>query len=166
MSKQIKLTQGKYAIVDDEDFGKVSKYKWCFVPSGHACRRSSEDKLVTLEEELYGIYHNSKTRLIFRNHNSLDLRKENIVITEWAISAVHALKTKKKTTSKYKGVFYCKRDGWVAYLSKRDSNGKRKWLLYQRCKTEKEAAIVRNKFVLDVFGELAYQNKIEEDDKE
>ena len=28
MTKEILLTQDKVALVDDEDFGKVSQYKW------------------------------------------------------------------------------------------------------------------------------------------
>ena len=28
MSKQISLTQGKFAIVDDEDFANVGRFKW------------------------------------------------------------------------------------------------------------------------------------------
>lgn len=36
--KQIELTKGAIALVDDEDFEKVSKYKWCVNAQGYAVR--------------------------------------------------------------------------------------------------------------------------------
>lgn len=161
--KKIPLTQGKFAIVDDADFADVSRFKWCYMASGHACRRSKENKIVTLEEHLFGIYHNSKTRLIFINHDPLDLRRENIKITDWAVSAVHSQKTKNQTSSKYKGVFYSEKEGWIAYLTKRNKDGKREKLLYKRCASEREAGILRNKFARKFFGKLAFQNVIKDD---
>lgn len=34
---EIKLSQERVAIIDDDDFDKVSKYKWHYVRFGYAC---------------------------------------------------------------------------------------------------------------------------------
>ena len=38
--KRIPLTQGKFALVDDEDYLTISRYKWCFGNNGYAIRSS------------------------------------------------------------------------------------------------------------------------------
>ena len=34
MTREIPLTQGKFAIIDDDDFDIVNKHKWCAVKDG------------------------------------------------------------------------------------------------------------------------------------
>ncbi len=73
--KLIPLTQGKFAKVDDEDFDKFGKIKWCAKKFGNtfaATRRKS----IYLHREIMG---NPNGMFIDHiNHDGLDNRKENL----------------------------------------------------------------------------------------
>lgn len=76
--KEILLTQGKVALVDDEDFEKLNKVNWCF-HSGYARRRGS------INGEQMGIHMHrvvNKTpdglQTDHINGNKLDNRKLNL----------------------------------------------------------------------------------------
>ena len=48
--KSIPLTKGKTAIVDDDDYERVAKWKWCHVALGYAGRN------ITVEGRKHVIY--------------------------------------------------------------------------------------------------------------
>lgn len=157
--KKIKLTKGKFAIVDDADYLKVFAFKWCIGNTGHVVRRcddSNENYMVNLIKR-----KPNDMRFLFKNRNPLDLRQCNIEVVTYAIQSVYANKTKSKTSSLYKGVYYDKfTKKYVAYLTKRNKDGKRERLLYKYFTNEKDAARCRNNKAKEIFGTLTYQNKI------
>ena len=156
--KQISVGHGKFAIVDDDDYPYLSRFSWN-LNNGHVIRGGVFQKENMMA---YFVAKKDKSqRFIFRNRNPLDLRKENVTVADWGTSSAFHRKTVRPTTSKHKGVCWDKRARkWLAYLTVRDSKGKRIKVLWQHCDTEKEAALVRNEKASEVFGELAYQNDV------
>jgi hypothetical protein len=79
--KEIKLTKGKTAIVDDEDFDRLSQYKWQFAVIGYA-RRTVYVKGKKGRQTLYMHRDILATPSdMFTDHingNRLDNRKENL----------------------------------------------------------------------------------------
>ena len=73
MTKQIELTQGKFAIVDDEDFEYLSRHKWHIGSGGYAFTdggKTRMHRLITSCPANMDVDH--------INHNKLDNRKENL----------------------------------------------------------------------------------------
>lgn len=158
--REIDLGNGKKAIVDDEDYPYLSRFPWCLGTTGHPMRSVREGVQVAMV--LFVKPCPKGKRLIFRNNNPLDLRKENIEVSSWATASVHARKTSKPTTSKYKGVSWAARaKKWVAVLTMRNAEGKRVRVLYKYFDDERLAAKAYNEKSRELYGDLAYQNKID-----
>src|ERR1035437_153618 len=150
--KEVKLTKGKIALVDDEDFEKLILYKWhANLIEGHwyAYRTISKDKTIESMHsfilKIKGIDH--------INNNGLDNRKENLRgCTQTQNNA--NMKKQANTSSKYKGVSLFKRDNkWRAKI---DCNYICHHLgLYD---SEESAALAYNKKAIELFGEFARLN--------
>lgn len=83
--KKINLTQGQFAIVDDEDFEWLSYYSWSarWNPRSHTYYALSNE--IGLDEKFHTIYMHRKIMNTSRgevvdhiNHNGLDNRKSNL----------------------------------------------------------------------------------------
>ncbi len=174
--KQIPLTQGKFAIVDDEDFHYLSRFEW------HAAINSNNDyaarrraKLESKESRSVDAYISMASSIIppkqyseigFKNHNTLDYRKENLIYVSYSLKRHRADKQAGKTSSKYKGVCFCKAGcpkdrQWSAAIYKRIDGVIRRFHLGY-FSTQEKAARAYNQKSLELYGEDAYQNKIEE----
>jgi len=98
--KEIQLTQGKTALVDDEDFAELSKYKWSLSKYGYVYT-SKDKKHLFIHRFIMNTPKGKFTDHI--NCNRLDNRKENLRIVNKQQNAQN--RTKLKGKSKYKGVY-------------------------------------------------------------
>lgn len=145
--KQIPLTQNKFAIVDDEDFDFLSKYKWYFTNSGYACHSAKKELMHCL------IMGNPIEDIDHINRNRLDNRKSNLRLATRSQNLFNRPK-QKNNKSGFKGVTFDKyRLKWIAQCC---LNGKLHHL--GRFEWKKDAAEAYNKFVSEQVGEYAHIN--------
>ncbi len=87
-----------------------------------------------------------------KNHNTLDNRRRNLRNATRSQNMWNRKRTCEK--SKYKGVSMAE-DKWQAQLRFNDKRVRNK-----ACKTEREAALLYNKWAKEFFGEFACLNKV------
>lgn len=151
--REIPLSKGKFAIVDDEDFENVNQYKWYF-EHGYARR---DYKISNKRFRIYMHNFLSETPKGFHtdhiNGNSLDNRRENLRVCSASQNCMNSKKNK-KASSKYKGVSFFKRDqNWMASIT---LNRKDIYLGY--FDREEDAAQAYNFAAMKHFGEYARLN--------
>lgn len=149
----------KYALVDDEDYQKLNKYKWCFSQkkTGSAVIRKIKgiNSTITMHKQ---IMNTPKGMVIDHiNHITFDNRKCNLRICTNSENARNQLPRYDKKTSKHKGVCWYK--PYKKWRSRINYNKKEINIGY--FKTEKEASKAYNKKAIELFGSFAYINKIE-----
>lgn len=151
--KLIALTQGKYAIVDDEDFEWLNQWKWCADNhqfTFYAVRTSEKTKIymhsfIIKAKDGYEIDH--------RNNNGLDNQRHNLRVCTH-IQNCHNGTSHKDSTSNYKGVSWYKNyQNWNAKIC---HNYKIKNLGYYE--SEIEAAKAYDEKAKELFGEFAKLN--------
>ncbi len=106
--KLIPLTQGKFAMVDNEDFDRLNQWKWYAVNFQRYCyaaRQSSIKQMLYMHREIMKSSKGQQTD--HRNHNGLDNQKHNLRICTNQQNLQNQIKQKNRT-SKYKGVSWCK----------------------------------------------------------
>ena len=159
MSKEIQLTQGKVAIVDDEDYEYLNQFKWHYHRS-YAARSvrldNGKGKVVLMHREILGLT-DTKDFTDHISHETCDNRRQNLRVCTNSKNQMNSLKDKtfkgNPTSSKFKGVTWFKRDKkWQSQITK-----DKKYYYLGRFNTEEEAAEVYNKKSIELFGEF---NKI------
>jgi len=163
MSKQIQLTQGKYAIVDNEDYEYLSQWKWCY-HQGYAVRTINNGrkagKQITQSIRMHRVITNAPCEMLVDHVNcdKLDNRKQNLRVCDHKGNSRNRISPNQMKPDRYKGAYFVKKTKkWVAKIK---LDGKKIHLGYFF--TEIEAANAYNKAAKELFGQFANLNQIPE----
>ena len=168
--KEIQLTKGQVALVDDEDYERINKYKWRAKldkksKSYYAARtinyynkfNKRTARTIFMAREIMNLTSNDKLHVDHKNHDTLNNQKDNLRLATNNQNQYNKLKLKNKT-SIYKGVSWNKKDKkWKTSIG---FNGKRIHLGYFKPTPEGEilAAKTYDKKAVELFGEFALLN--------
>jgi hypothetical protein len=153
--KKIKLTQNKFALVDDEDYEKLNQYSWYAEKGRYTYYAARTDKLKKkIRIHRFIMNPTSNLQIDHINGNGLDNRKENLRICTHQQNQYNK-KLSKNNSSGIKGVHWDKsRNKWRAKIK---INNKEKYL--GRFKDRIEAKEVYTKFAKQYFGEFYSDGK-------
>lgn len=160
MTKEIVLTNGKVALVDDEDFDKLNAVKWYYRKEGYAVGNLPSPEKGMYPKVLMHRYimdAQKGQQIDHINGDKLDNRKENLRVANASTNKANC-GLRKSNTSGYKGVSKAtgkRNKQWTAEIK---VNYKRKNLGYFY--TPEEAAEAYNKAAIEAFGEFAKLNEI------
>ncbi len=157
--KKIPLTQGQFAIVDDEDFEELNQHKWCLCRNGnnlYAIRfkpnpATRKQTCVYIHRIIMGEPKGMSIDHI--NHNALDNRKVNLRICSNADN-IRNQQHRSDGSSKYRGVCWdkgCRK--WKAQIK---FKGKTLWL--GTFGNETDAARIYDEKANELYGEFANLN--------
>jgi hypothetical protein len=158
--KKIPLTQGKFALVNDEDYERVNKHRWCAAKQGnvfYAQRCITLNKIERMEKMhrfILRIPFGERREIDHKDGNGLNNTKENLRVSSRSQNTQNG-RLSKRNTSGYKGVHEEKSSGkWIAAIM---ANGIRKNL--GRFDNRQEAAKMYDAAAKILHGNFAKTNE-------
>jgi len=159
-TREISLTQGFVAIVDAEDYERLSHYKWRVLKSPYtkyAIRTTSRKvgmKDIFMHREILGLIHGDGKLVDHKDFDGLNNCKFNIRIGTKRDNAANSHR-RRDSASKFKGVRRSRaiKERWEARIG--TSNSGR---FIGTFDTELEAALVYDAKAKELFGEFAKLN--------
>jgi len=153
--KEIPLTQGYKAIVDDEDYEELSKYKWYYSSSG-ACRdttgRDGRKKHIHMSRQI--MKAPAHLEVDHKDGNRLDNRRSNLRLCTHAQNLMNQKPQQRMHSSVYKGTSWSKVvHKWHSYIKFEQY---RYHLGYYE--SEAQAAAAYDLAAVHFFGEFARLN--------
>jgi hypothetical protein len=158
--KQILLTRGMFAIVDNADYDWLNQWKWCalkdrntFYAARYIRLLNGKQTIQLMHRQILNLEFGDKRQGDHKNHYSLDNQRGNLRICTHKQN-IHNSRPRRNCSSEYKGVSWCKRD--------------QKWRVHIRVnnhlislgifKSEINAAKNYDKAAIKYFGNFAYTN--------
>jgi hypothetical protein len=161
--KQIELTKGQVALVDDDDFDEINKYEWhatyqAKTKSFYAARtapRGEVPRRIYMHRQIMNAKPGEEVD--HKSHATLDNRRDNLRIATSAQNKANRKGLPSHNSSGYCGVSWDKRrQKWAAYISL----GNRK-LNLGRYDSKHDAARAYNEAAIKHRGEFATLNIID-----
>jgi len=154
--KRIPLSQGKFALVDDEDYERVMEFgSWHFMNIGYAgsCARR---KHTYLHRFIFDLNPGDKRVVDHINGDKLNNQKSNLRICTHAQNISSRVNKNKNNTSGFKGVTFDRQKGkWMARICINRKN-----IFCGYTATPEAAALKYNDFATKYFGEFAVLNNV------
>ena len=135
--KHIPLTHGKVALVDDEDYARISRYKWyasetmletfyamraVHFPGLSAMQANGSVKyrrlLITMARQIMGLCSDDPRVVDHKNHDTLDNRRYNLRICTVRQNIWNRRKPR-NSHNRYKGSYRQANGEWFAMIKKR-----------------------------------------------
>lgn len=150
--KYIPLTKGLFALVDDEDYSRVSARRWCVLRHrGKFYARASDTSRIYLHRFILGLT-NEDPLVDHKDGNGLNNQKDNL--RQATESQNHANSSYSKGSSRYRGVSWHKAQGkWSAKLGKYPNR-----TYVGSYSNEEDAAHAYDAAAFIRWGEFAYLN--------
>ena len=158
--KTIPLTQGKVAIVDDADYERLNRHKWCAhknVNTWYADRKERQGNkyiMVMMHREILNPPSGMQTD--HKDGNGLNNQRHNLRIATCSQNQHNG--RKRKGTSRFKGVYWNRSHAmWHAHIRVKRKRFHLGYFLY-----ETEAAKAHDQAAQRYFSEFANTNFLKE----
>lgn len=161
--REIPLSRGMKALVDDEDYASLVAFKWHALrvkkPAGrekfYAARTDHHShRMILMHRDIMGCSDGFKVDHI-RPDNTLDNRRLNLRVCSAAQNSWNQRKRPGKSSSRFKGVSFCKNtSSWSVEIM---VNGFRRRTLH--VVREEDAATIYNFWASEMQGEYALYNQ-------
>lgn len=149
MTESIPLSQGRYALIDDEDFDRISQFKWSYDQHGYASRRNKAAQPQKMYLHRFVIGAPAGMEVDHINHDRLDNRRSNLRL---ATRQENSRNMRSRGKSRYKGV----KSSFHKWQAEIKISGKTHYL--GSFPTEIEAAEAYDQAAREIYGEFAHLN--------
>lgn len=146
-AKWVPLAGGRFALVDEDDYERVSRYNWCSYSNG-ATRYAQCDHV-----SMHHFILRTTNETDHKNHNGLDNRKQNLRTCSHAQNVMNTRKTTGKL-SRFKGVSFNKPiNKWTSEITFQTNRSNLGYF-----ENEEDAARAYDRAAIERFGEFAKLN--------